>query len=65
MRLEAAVRIGQLIGFGISFAVGIHCDRCDFLLSDRTILHTGLGLCNSVHNFYAGSDLAEGGVLAV
>ena len=63
--LESAVRIGQLVGFGISLALGVNCDGGDLLLLYRAVLHAGSGGSDGIHNFHAGSDFAEGGVLAV
>ena len=63
--LETSVRIGQLLGFGIDFAVGVHGDGSNFLLRQRTVIPVGLNAGNGIHHIHAGSDLAEGGVLAV
>ena len=63
--LESAVGITQLGGLGIGFALGIHHDGSDLLVFHRTVIAAGLGLCNGIHHFHAGSDLAECSILAV
>ena len=64
-QLETAVGIGQLLGLGIGLALSVYGDGNDLLLSHGTVSHAGSGGSDGIHNVHAGSDLAEGGVLAV
>ena len=65
LKSESAVRIGELLGLGIAFAMGVHGDGSDLLLLDRTVGRTDFRCRDGIHHIHAGSDLAEGGVLAI
>ena len=63
--LESAVGIGQLVGLGISFTLGIHSDGSDLLLGNRPVSSAGSGSCDGIHNIHTGGHLAESSVLLV
>jgi len=62
---ESAVGIGELLQLCDGGTVGFNRDGCDLLLGHRTILAISLDLGDGIDNIHAGSDLAEGCVLAV
>ena len=63
--LESAVGIGQLLQISNGSAVELNGDGCNLLLGQRTVLTVGLDLGDSVDHVHAGSDLAEGCILAI
>ena len=65
LKLVTTVGVRELVRLGVGFAVGVHSDGCDFLLSDRAILHAGLGGSDCVHNIHTGGYLTEGCVLTI
>ena len=65
LKSESAVGVGELLGLGEHFAVGVHGDGGDFLLCNGAVLGAGFDTGDGIHHVHAGRYLAEGGVLAV
>ena len=64
-KLESAVGIGQLLGFGIGLTLSVHSDGSNLLLLNGTVLHANLGSRNSINNVHTGSYLTKCSILAI
>ena len=62
---ESAVGIGELVGLGVDFTVGVHGDGSDHLILDGAGIAAGLYLGDGVDDLHAGGHLSKGGVLHV
>ena len=62
---ESAVGIGELVGLGIGFAVGIHGDGGNLLFGEGTVIAVGFHCGNGIDHIHAGGHLAKGGILII